>query len=53
MAAQEKAVPLAPSFSSGIDTNSGEIRSPIPGVIVRITVKEGDEVKKGQPILIS
>lgn len=51
LAAQEKAVPLAPAFSSNVDMNSGEIKSPIPGVIVKIMVKEGDQVKKGQPIL--
>jgi len=49
---QEKAVPMAPSFSSGFDGGSGELRAPIPGVIVSIPVKEGDRVKKGQTIII-
>jgi len=52
LAAQEKAVPLAPAFSSNADLFSGEIRAPLPGVIVTIPVSEGDEVKAGQSILI-
>jgi biotin carboxyl carrier protein len=52
LAAQEKAVPLAPAFSSSADLYSGEIRAPLPGVIVSILVSEGEEVKKGQAILI-
>ncbi|MCB5259793.1 MAG: biotin/lipoyl-binding protein [Candidatus Cloacimonetes bacterium] len=49
---QEKAVPMAPSFSSDFDLGSGEMRAPLPGVIVSIPVKEGDEVKCGQTIAI-
>lgn len=49
---QEKAVPMAPHFDSGFDLGSGELRAPLPGVIVSIPVKEGDEVKAGQAILI-
>ncbi len=49
---QDKAVPLAPAFSSGVDSSSGEIKAPIPGVIASISVKEGDSVKKGQTLLI-
>ena len=49
---QEKAVPLAPAFSSGADLYSGEIRAPLPGVIVTILVSERQEVKKGQAIII-
>jgi len=52
LAAQEKAVPLAPSFSSGYEAGSGEMRAPIPGVIAAIPVKEGDAVKKGQTIIV-
>lgn len=52
LASQEKAVPMAPAFSSGVDSDSGEIKAPIPGVIASISVKEGDEVKKGQTLLI-
>ncbi len=34
--------------------SAGEVavKSPLPGVILEITVKEGDEVKKGQKLLI-
>jgi len=52
LAVQEKAVPLAPAFSSSADLYSGEIRAPLPGVIVSILVSEGEEVKKGQAIII-
>jgi glutaconyl-CoA/methylmalonyl-CoA decarboxylase subunit gamma len=49
---QERAVPMAPSFTSGVDLGSGEVRAPLPGVIVSIPVREGDEVKSGQAIVI-
>jgi len=52
LALQEKAVPIAPSLSSGIDLKSGEVKAPLPGVIVSIKVKEGDQVKHGQTILV-
>ncbi len=52
LASQEKAVPLAPAFSSGVEPGSGEIKAPIPGVIVSIPVKEGEKVSKGQTIVI-
>ncbi|PKN79772.1 MAG: acetyl-CoA carboxylase biotin carboxyl carrier protein subunit [Candidatus Cloacimonetes bacterium HGW-Cloacimonetes-1] len=47
----EKASAMAPNFTKGTDANSGEVRSPLPGVIVTISVKEGDIVKKGQQII--
>ncbi|MCB5262827.1 MAG: biotin/lipoyl-binding protein [Candidatus Cloacimonetes bacterium] len=49
---QEQDVPMAPSFSSKIDLGTGEVKAPLPGVIISIPVKEGDLVKKGQAILI-
>ncbi len=49
---QEQAVPLAPSFSSNFESGTGEIRAPLPGVIASLKVKEGEQVKKGQTILI-
>jgi len=49
---RDRAVPMAPSFTSGIDLSSGEVRAPLPGVIVSIPVREGDEVKKGQTIVV-
>lgn len=49
---QEKAVPLAPAFSSDFNAKTGEIRAPLPGVIASLKVKEGESVKKGQTILI-
>ena len=49
---QEKTVPIAPSLSSGFESGSGEVKAPLPGVIVSIPVAEGDEVKKGQTIMV-
>ncbi len=48
----EKALPVAPQFSSSFDTKSGAVKAPLPGVIVSVSVKEGDSVKKGDTILI-
>lgn len=33
-------------------TAVGEIRAPMPGLILKIEVKEGDPVKTGQPLII-
>ena len=49
---KEVDVPDAPVFSSKVDLGSGEVKAPLPGVIVSIPVKEGDLVKRGQAILI-
>lgn len=32
--------------------NTGEIKSPMPGLIVEVLVKPGDHVLKGEPVLI-
>lgn len=48
----EKALPVAPQFSSSFDAKSGTIKAPLPGLVFSLAVKEGDLVKKGQPILI-
>lgn len=52
LASQEKAVPMAPTLSSGFEAGTGELRAPIPGVIHAIKVKEGDKVAKGQTLLL-
>lgn len=52
LGAREKSVPMAPHLSSGIDLGTGEMRAPLPGVIISIPVKEGELVKKGQTIAI-
>ena len=49
---QNKAVPIAPAMSGPGDIFNGEVRAPLPGVIVSIPVKEGEEVKKGQTIIV-
>ena len=52
LASQEKAVPMAPTLTSGFEAGTGELRAPIPGVIHDIKVKEGDKVTKGQTLLL-
>ncbi len=52
LASQEKAVPIAPTLTSGFEAGTGELRAPIPGVIHGIKVKEGDKVTKGQTLLL-
>ena len=51
LAAQEKAVPLAPGFTSDFEPGSGQLRAPLPDVIVKIHVAEGDKVTKGQTLI--
>lgn len=48
----EKALPVAPQFSSSFDAKSGAVKAPLPGMVFSIPVKEGDSVTKGQPILV-
>lgn len=48
----EKALPVAPQFSSTYDVKSGAVKAPLPGLIFSLAVKEGDEVKKGDTILV-
>jgi len=40
------------SFDSGGGKNDGKIISPMPGKVIKVNVKEGDEVKRGQTLLI-
>lgn len=42
------------SASSGFSAAQGEItiRSPMPGLIVAVRVSEGDQVRKGQPLVV-
>ncbi len=44
-------LPATPEFENNNDSD-GSIYSPIPGVIVKVLAEEGEEVKKGQPIVI-
>ncbi len=39
-------------FKSASSANEGSLASPMPGKILDIMVKEGDEVTKGQPVAI-
>jgi len=51
-AARPAAAPaVAPAAKPAASSKSG-VKSPLPGVILDIKVKEGDEVKKGQTIII-
>lgn len=49
----ERALLMA-SRSGGFDDNSGEIsiRAPMPGLVVAVPVEEGQEVTKGQTVVI-
>ena len=38
--------------NSAQDTSASELKSPLPGLIIDITCKVGDVVKKGQQILV-
>ena len=35
-----------------LNTKSNAIKAPMPGMVLRIHVKEGDTIKKGDPILV-
>ena len=50
-AARPVAAPAAAAPAKPAAAKSG-VKSPLPGVILDIKVKEGDEVKKGQTIII-
>ena len=52
-AAKPAAVPAAaPAAKPATGGAKSGVKSPLPGVILDIKVKEGDEVKKGQTIII-
>ncbi len=36
----------------GVATGSGEVVAPLPGLILKILVKEGDSVSEGQPVAV-
>jgi len=39
-------------FSNGTEKQINEIKAPIPGIIIDVNVKEGDEIKEGEPLLV-
>lgn len=47
----ERAMLLA-QRRGGLDSGSGEVNAPMPGLIVKIPVAVGDEVSKGQTVAI-
>lgn len=52
-AAAPKTETGAPVVASAAKSNKKEgVKSPLPGVILDIKVKEGDEIKKGQTVII-
>lgn len=52
-AAPVAAAPAAPSPAPAAPVGAGEkVVSPMPGVIVAVKANVGDEVKKGQPIIV-
>ncbi len=52
VAAPAPAVVKPSAAPAGTIPTGGGVTAPIPGVIVAISVKEGDSVKKGQEILV-
>lgn len=51
---RESTTPAAPAVAvtRPVVGNKGGIKSPLPGVILDIKVKEGDSVKRGQTLMI-
>ncbi len=47
----ESAAKAPPARPVGVGTHPGSVTAPIPGQILEILVREGDEVRKGQPLL--
>jgi len=45
-------LPLRRGSRKGIDQAPGDVTPPMPSVVVRIMVKEGDYVKKGQGLMV-
>ena len=50
--AKPAAAPAASAPASKPAAGKSGVKSPLPGVILDIKVKEGDEVKKGQTVII-
>ncbi len=48
---QQAAVVTAP-VASAPKSNNEQVRAPIPGVILKLLVKEGDAVKAGQDVIV-
>lgn len=40
------------TVQKSVASKDGQIKPPMPGTVVKILVKEGEEVKKGQPLII-
>lgn len=48
--AAPKVTPSAPTKPAG--GGAGSVKSPLPGIIIDVLVNEGDEVKKGQTVVM-
>ena len=52
-AARKSAAPAAPAANTSPATGNGKaVTSPLPGVIISINVKVGDQVKEGQEVAV-
>ena len=52
-AARKSAAPAAPTANTSPATGNGKaVTSPLPGVIISINVKVGDQVKEGQEVAV-
>ena len=51
-AAAPKAMPSAPASKPASGGGVGAVKSPLPGIIIDVLVNVGDEVKKGQTVVM-
>jgi 3-methylcrotonyl-CoA carboxylase alpha subunit len=47
-----KVEPIVPSVGHVSEAGTGSLKSPMPGAIMAVNVKQGDQVKKGQTLLV-
>jgi acetyl/propionyl-CoA carboxylase alpha subunit len=48
----ETGAAAGPRRTHGHDSASGEVAMPMPGLVIAVSVKEGDKVQRGQPLIV-